>query len=136
MHGIGRCRSVERLGGRGAPVDHQGFVVGVANPDPADVTDLAVCPIQSAEDQSVVLGVEHGEPLRRLEREHIALVEAGAVFLADEGTAIGLIERPSGSRHLLRGASGLGETSVDKIDMRLLLGQLALDRAGVLSQEE
>ena len=136
MHGIGRCRPVERLGGRGAPVDHQGFVVGVANPDPADVADLTVCPIEPAEDQPLVLGVEHGEPLGRLEREHITLVETGAVLLADEGTAVGLIERPSGRSHLLRGASGLGETCVDKIDMRLLLGQLALDRAGVLSQEE
>jgi hypothetical protein len=83
-----------------------------------------------------VFGVEHREPLRRLEGEHVALVQSGAVLLTHEAVAIRLVQRPPGGGHLLSGPSCLGQTCIDQIDMRLLFGQLALDRAGVLSQEE
>ena len=87
--GLGRGGAVERLGGRGAPVDHQRLVVLVAHADAADVADLAVGAVEPAEDQALVLGVEDGEPLGGLEGEDVALVEPGAVLLADVGLAVG-----------------------------------------------
>ena len=134
LHRVDRGRPVERLGRRRPPVDHQGLVVDVADPDPADVADLTVGAIQPTEHQTLVLGVQHGETLGGLEREHVALVQTGAVLLADEAAPVGLVEVRALGGHLLGGASRFLETGVDEIHVRLLDGQLVLQRR--LLQEE
>ena len=129
LHRIARGGPVERLGGRCAPVDDQRFVVGVADADPADVADLTVGAVQPAEDQPFLLGVQHRQPPSGLEGEDVALVQTGAVLLANVGVAVGLIKRKPGSRDLLGGSGRLGEPGVHEIDMSLFDGQLALQGA-------
>ena len=132
---VGR-RAVERLGGRRPPVDHQRLVVGVADPDPADVADLAVGPVQPAEHQPLVLRVQHGQPFGGLEGEDVALVQAGAVLLPDVGAAVGLEERAARPRHLLRGAGGLVEPGVDEVHVGLFDGQLRSTTGSVCASRQ
>ena len=128
LHRVGRGGPVERLRRPRAPVDHQRLVLLVADADPTDVADLAVRAVEPAEDQALVLGVQHGQPLSRLEREDVALVQAGAVLLANVGATVRRVERAARSGDLLSGSGGFGESGVHQIHVRLLDGQLALDR--------
>ena len=75
---------VERLRGRGPPVDHQGLVVLVGDGHPADVAALAAGGVGAPEDQPRLAHLERRQaPLGEL-HPHVAL-EAGLVGAAGRG---------------------------------------------------
>jgi hypothetical protein len=129
LHRIARGSSIERLGRRCPPVDDEWLIVRVADANTADVANVTVGAVQPAEDQALLLGVQHGQPASCLEGKDVALVQAGTVLLANVGVAIGLVEGEAGPRDLLGGPGRLGEPGVHQIHMSLLGGQLALEGA-------
>ena len=79
---------VEHGGRRGTPVDHDDVTILVAYTDATDVAGLAIEEIEPAEHQSVVGGIQRGDPLGRLEHHGVTLDEAA--FVADVAAGITL----------------------------------------------
>ena len=113
-------RLVEDRGCRRAPVDQQDLVVLVAQAQPADVARVVVGEhVEPAEDETVVGGVQGGEPLAGLEHHRVALDEAALV--AEPGAGVTVCGEGAG-----RGGGRL-EPRVDAVDDRLLVLDLLLD---------
>ena len=134
VHGLGLRGAVERLGGGGAPVDDQRFVLLVAYPDAADVAGLVGGQVDAAEDQALVLGVEDGEAAGGLVGEGVALEQGGAVLLAEEVGAVRHEDLASLLSHGLRAGRGGGQVGVHLVHVRLLKGDLMVEVRARFSQ--
>ena len=117
-HGLLRRRLIE--GGRAGrpPVDHQRLVVGVPQPQPSNVADLAVGEIQPSEDQALVLRVQCPQPHRRVVDHRVALHERSRRPRAGEPITL-----PMGPLGLL---AQRRQPRVHAVDVALLLGDLRL----------
>jgi hypothetical protein len=134
---VGRGRSVERLGGGRSPVDHQRLVLRVTDADPADVQllqllggrdGLAVVTcvgVEPAEHQSFVLCVQLGDPAGGGVDQHVALVEAGLLLVADPPDVLRLTALVPFDRDPGGGPGGLVDPGVDPVDVCLLCVQLS-----------
>ncbi len=133
-HRVDRGRPVER-GGRGrAPVDDEGLVLVVADAEPADVADLAVgrrgplgTEVEAAEDQPLVLLLDHRASARRGVHEGIALEEPGHLLVAHVAGAVGAAPGQAVGLDVGRAQARLGQLGVDPVDVRLLAGELTGD---------
>ncbi len=117
---VGLGGLVEHRGGRCAPVDEQHVVVGVAQPDPADVArHLAElrAQVETTEDQALVGGVQRGHPAGSLEDHRVALDQPALV--ADAAASESLLGQ------LLRRSGRFLELVVDGVDVLLLARDLA-----------
>ncbi len=128
FHGGDLRRAVEGLGGRRAPVDDQWFVVVVPDADAADVADLAVVQIETAEHESFMFGVEDGQPLRRLVGERVALEQRGPVLLAEEIGSVRDEDLSTLTRQFFCTLSSHIEVGIHTVDVCLLLRDLLLQR--------
>ena len=123
-HRVGGGGAVERFGCRGAPVDHQRFVVVVAHADAADVARLCGVEVESSEDQALMLGVQDRQPFGGLEGEGVPLEQSGTILLTHPIGAVGLELGPAFCLDVAcRGRCRL-EVVVHLVDVRLFDGQL------------
>ena len=133
-HRVDRGGAVEG-GGRGrAPVDDERLVVVVAHPEPADVAHLAlvggrllVAEVEPAEDQALVLLVDHRAAPGGGVDEGVALEEPGHLLVADVTGAGGAAARHPVGLDVGGATAGLLELGVDPVDVGLLERQLAGD---------
>ena len=133
-HRVDRGRPVER-GGRGrAPVDDERLVLVVADAEPADVADLAVgrggplgTEVEAAEDQPLVLLLDHRASARRGVDEGVALEEPGHLLVAHVAGAVGAAPGQAVGLDIGRAQARLGQLGVDPVDVRLLAGELTGD---------
>ena len=105
IHGVDLGGAVEGLGGGCAPVDHQRLILGVTDPETADVAGLREAQVETAEDKSLVFRVEDGEAFGCLIGEGVTLEERGPGLLTQIVAPVGLIdfraaagERPGAGR--------------------------------------
>ena len=99
---VGRSGPVEGRGRGGPPVDDERLVLGVTNPEPADVPHLAVVlavpavmsegrgvQVETAEDEPFVLGVEAVPSPGGVVDERVAFEQTGELLVAQVATARG-----------------------------------------------
>ena len=77
-----------------------------------------------------MLGVEDRQPSSSLEGERVALEQGGAVLLTNVTLPVGVEDLPALRGDLPCGTGRMLEVLVDQIDVRLLDGQLAVERVG------
>ena len=123
-------RLVEHRGGRSPPVDHERFVVGVADPDPPDVADFTATVVESTEDQAIALGVEDRESPNGVVDHDVALEQTAIVVFLD---LAGVAEPTTGASvtlDLLGPLHHRGQPGVHVVDVALLAVDLGLFRRG------
>ncbi len=133
--GVHGRRPVERRGGRGAPVDDEGFVLVVAHAETADVPHLAavgVLHVEPSEHEPLVLTFEVVAAQPGAEDEGVTGEQPGHLLVADVAGAVG-----APPRHALgldeRGAlAGLAQFGEDTVDVRLLDREFAREDVGRL----
>src|SRR5690606_27908869 len=90
--------------------------VSVAQPHPADVTNLAAAQVQSAEDQTLVLGVQLPQPPGGVVHHGVALHERAGRAATGEPVPLPLGLLRLGPQHR--------NAVVDPVDVTLLRGDL------------
>ena len=140
-HRVDRGGPVEGGCRRRAPVDDERLVVVVAHPEPADVAHLAlvggrvlVAEVEPAEDQALVLLVDHRAAPGGGVDQGVALEEPGHLLVAHVARAGGAAARHPVGLDVGGAAAGLLELGVDPVDVVLLQRQLAGDVGGGLGQ--
>ena len=140
-HRVDRGGPVEGGCRRRAPVDDERLVVVVAHPEPADVAHLAllgggvlVTEVEPAEDQALVLLVDHRAAPGGGVDQRVALEEAGHLLVTHVAGAAGAAARHPVGLDVGGAAAGLLELGVDPVDVGLLQRQLTGDVGGGLGQ--
>jgi hypothetical protein len=133
-HRVDRRGPVERRCRRGTPVDDERLVVVVAHPEAPDVADVPLvgarllgAEVEPAEDQPLVLGVDHGASAGSGIDESVALEQPGHLLVADITGAVGATPGEAVGLDVGGSPGRLGELGVDPVDVVLLAGDLGLD---------
>ncbi len=138
-HRVDGRRPVEGRRRRRPPVDDERLVVVVAHPEPADVPHLALgrggvllAEVEPAEDEPLVLRVDHRPAPGGGEDEGVALEEPGHLLVAHVTGAVGAAAGHAVGLDVAGAQRRLLQLGVDAVDVRLLGRDLPRDVGGRL----
>ena len=126
VHGGRLGGAIERFGSGGPPVDHQGLVLGVADPEPADVAGLGEVQVEPTENQSLVFRVEDRETFRRLVGEGVAFEQGGSRLLPQVVVPVRFVDLCAAAGECPGAGRGGREVFVDPVNVCLFQRDFAL----------